>query len=61
MKDDKESLKKTNITLITIAIIITIINHFVFPIFFKMKPDSVGTGISIILLASVLLNNVRSK
>ncbi|MGZ4160369.1 MAG: hypothetical protein ACXVNF_06190 [Neobacillus sp.] len=61
MEDNKEKLKKTNITLVTLAIIITILNHLVNPIFFKMQPDSVGTGISIIFLASALLNHLRSK
>jgi len=61
MENNKEKLKKTNITLVTLAIIITILNYFVDPLIFKMPPDSVGTGLPIIFLTSALLNHLRSK
>ncbi|MEH7547408.1 hypothetical protein, partial [Neobacillus vireti] len=44
------------IFLVIIAIVISLINQFVAPIFFDGHPDSIGTGLSIILLAIVLLN-----
>ncbi|SFA99602.1 MULTISPECIES: hypothetical protein [unclassified Bacillus (in: firmicutes)] len=54
-------MKKTNITLITLAIVITVFNQFVYPIFFDMQPDSLGTGLSIIFVASALLNHLREN
>ncbi|WP_226671090.1 hypothetical protein [Metabacillus litoralis] len=61
MEGSKERLKKTNVTLVTLAIIITILNHMVNPIFFNTQPDSIGTGLAIIFLASALLNHIRSN
>jgi hypothetical protein len=54
-------LKKTNISLVTFAVIITVLNHFVSPIFLDVGPDSSGTGLSILLLAIALLNHLREK
>ncbi|MCM3727017.1 hypothetical protein M3226_15130 [Neobacillus cucumis] len=54
-------MKKTNIFLVTISIIIAIINQFVETIFLDGHSDSIGTGLSIILLAIILLNLLRDK
>lgn len=61
MENNIVRLKKTNIILVTLAIIITIINHIVNPFFLKIQPDSLGTGLSIIFLASAFLNHLRSN
>ena len=54
-------MKKTNIAFVIFAVIITVLNHFVNPIFFNEGPDSSGTGLAIIFLATALLNHLREK
>ena len=54
-------MKITNISLVTFAVIIIVLNHFVSPIFFDVGPDSLGTALSILLLAIALLNHLREK
>lgn len=47
--------------IITIAILLTIVNHVVGPIFFDMEAESTATGLAVILLAIAQLNNIRGS
>ncbi|SMQ80578.1 hypothetical protein SAMN05444673_3924 [Bacillus sp. OV166] len=54
-------MKKTSISLVTFAVIITVLNQFIFPNFFDVEPNSSGTGLSILFLAAALLHHLREK
>ena len=58
--EDTTREMNNNITL-TICIIVIVLNFFILPLFFNLKPEDSGTGISLILLAIVMMDFVRKE